>query len=308
MSKQSSKLFENNSHNSFNVLAQLSDLDTDSDDDSTSINCDTNTSTNTNTNINTNINTNTGTGTSKKPKSVNKESKSSNRYIAPIPDEGFTSIMKKKYKSTGTKQIYSEMDLSEEKKEEMGNNIYFNSKWNLYFHNNNNPSWKTKDYELIDSYHSIGEFWRIFNNYHFLDKMNNQVYIMRDGIMPIWEDINNRGGGIYSLKIKFMDKNKRNSIGSELMTSICLMLSNECIVCNNKCINGINYAIKNTSILIKLWVKDYQDNINFIMAMPIDFLNVVDNVLQRIDVSSKSSRYNDVTKVSTRWTPITPED
>ena len=297
MSRQSSKLFENNSHNSFNILAQLSesDLDSDSDDDS----------------VKGQINTNTGKkpDTIKKPDTVKyEENKSSNRYVAPIPDEGFTSVMKKKYKPTGAKQIYTEMDISEEKKEEMGNNIYFNSKWNLYFHNNNNPSWKTQDYELIDSYHSIGEFWRIFNNYHFLDKMNNQVYIMRDGIMPIWEDINNRGGGIYSLKIKFMDKNKRNSIGSELMTSICLMLSNECIVCNNKCINGINYAIKNTSILIKLWVKDYQDNINFIMAMPIDFLNVVDNVLQRIDVSSKSSRYNDVTKVSTRWTPITPED
>lgn len=251
--------------------------------------------------------TETKTETKTKTKTKDKLTITS-RYVAPTTEGEWISKKKRKYKPKGVKQVYDPETLSEEKNEEIGNNALFNSKWYVYFHHNDNPSWKIEDYRKISSYRSIGEFWRIFNNFHFLNKVENQVYVMREGIMPIWEDINNRGGGIYSLKIEFADKHKRNEIGSELMTAICLMISNESFVRKNKCINGVNYAIKHRSIMIKLWVRNYDENLNFKVQVPVDFLNVVDNVLKRNDTYRRSSRNHDSSKVSTRWGPIKPED
>jgi hypothetical protein len=292
----SNKAKTNEKNNKFSVLSRVTDSDSYSDSDSDS---DNNNDKLKKQYIPPNLDTK-----NKKNKENNKNEnlKSSNikKYIAPVNNS-----LESTKKFNGVKYLY---DPNKFDKNELGNEIYFNSKWNLYIHKNENPSWKIKDYIFIEYYHSIGEFWRIFNNFHFLDKINNQVYIMRENIMPIWEDINNRGGGIYSLKIEFVDKNKRNLIGSELMTAICLMISNECFVKNNQCINGINYSIKNRSIMIKLWIKNYQENLNFIMDVPIDFLNVVNNVIKRIDINNVHLKYRDDFKVSTRWTQITPED
>ena len=50
---------------------------------------------------------------------------------------------------------------------------------------------------------------------------------MRNKIKPIWEDNNNRNGGICSLKIDCYDRNAKKDIGCEILTCLCILMMNE---------------------------------------------------------------------------------
>lgn len=161
-----------------------------------------------------------------------------------------------------------------------GDNMLLNSKWYIWKHNNNTSDWTINSYEKIFEINSIGSFWRFFNNFNLLDKISYQYFIMREGIMPIWEDVNNKNGGICSIKIDYFNNKNRNEMGSELMMCISMLILNETFVINNKIINGISYAVKNKSILFKIWVSNYATNKNLIEMLPITFLKKIDNLIK----------------------------
>ena len=125
---------------------------------------------------------------------------------------------------------------------------------------------------------------------------------MRDHITPIWEDINNRNGGICSIKIDYYTKSNRNDIGSEIMMALCSLIFNETFITNTICINGISYSIKNKSIYIKIWINNYKNN-NITSKLPINLLNKIDNVIKQEDFTKKY--YN--SRISIRYNEIIPE-
>jgi hypothetical protein len=234
------------------------------------------------------------------------------KYVVPDNDGWSVAHKKKKWKPREDKKLFAEENYSAEELVNMGNSAQLNNKWNVSLHNVNKTDWTLESYDDVYSMSNIGEFWRLFNNFPSLDKMNNHVFIMRDGITPIWEDVNNRKGGICSIKMEFLNKGGINDMGSEIMTCICALLVNESLVRNNMCVNGISYSIKNRSIIIKLWVKDYSENASFKNKLPLHFLHNIDTVLERCDTNK---RYNRSThsgsgseKVSIRYSPIVPED
>jgi len=196
------------------------------------------------------------------------------------------------------KEMYDENSNSEE----IGNNKELNNKWNVWVHENSTNDWTLDSYDNIYTIDTIGKFWRYFNNFHLLDKINNQYFIMRDFITPIWEDINNREGGICSIKIDYYTKINRNEIGSEIMITLCTLIMNETFIQNSTCINGISYSIKNKSIYIKLWISNlYKDNI--IDKLPINLLNIFDNIIKKEDYTRKYIN----NRVSIRFNKIIPE-
>lgn len=255
----------------------------------------------------------------KKEKNLQKEEKEIYKAPPTLTADGWNFVSTDKRKSKkkdkkkslskepvekATKELFNQIETSEEMLQLMGDDKSLNSKWNVSIHATDKLDWGLDSYEHIYSFDTIGKFWRFFNNFHLLDKINNQLFIMRDGVTPRWEDLNNRNGAICSFKIDYYNKGGRNDIGSEIMTCISILVINESFVSNNACINGISYSIRNRSIMIKLWVKDYSSNKKFTEKLPLEFLNKIDHVLKLYDTGR---RYNSSSKISIQFKEIVPE-
>ena len=199
------------------------------------------------------------------------------------------------------KQLYVE---TVDNVNELGNNMFFNSPWTVWVHKSDCQVWTEDSYTNIYVINSIGSFWRFFNNFHLLDKVRNQLFIMRNKVKPIWEDNENRNGGICSVKLDCYSKQGRSDVGVDAMICLCLLIMNETFIPNNnEEINGISYSIKNRSVLIKLWCKNFNTKIT--EKIPSGFFNKLDSILKGIDKYSFGKKSDN--KLSIRYTQIKPE-
>lgn len=180
-----------------------------------------------------------------------------------------------------------------------GKSKYLNSQWTVWVHRNDCEDWTVNSYQNIHFIENISTFWEFFNNFQKINKEENQYFIMRNKIKPIWEDNNNRSGGICSLKIDCYDKNGKRDVGSEILICLCMLIMNESMMQDNYEINGISYAIKNRSIYIKIWTKDYGNNI--VDKLPNNLLKKINSVV-RNEMYKKFENY-----ISIRYKPIKPE-
>jgi hypothetical protein len=147
---------------------------------------------------------------------------------------------------------------------EYGDNLYLHSQWDVYCHKKSVVTWENKDYIHIYQINSIGTFCRFFNNFNILDKITYEFFIMKDKIIPRWEDNANRNGGICSILItSVFDKRSKTDIGSEFMLSICLLIMNNSLIKDNDKINGISYSLRaRNTVVIKIWYNDWNYNMN----------------------------------------------
>ena len=237
-------------------------------------------------------------------------------YVAPSGGDGWNYVAQKNNKKYRSKREYSTNDKTNkalfdesmagsDQLAQMGDTVHLNSKWAVSIHNTEKADWTIESYQHIYNFDNAGKYWRLFNNFHLLDKINNDIFIMRDGITPIWEDLNNRNGGICSLKIDYYNKIGRNEIGSEIMVCITTLIVNESLLSNNQDINGISYSIRNKSIFIKIWVKDYKKDSAFPSKLPLEFLNKVNKILQNSDTNKKHPQSR--SKISVQYKEIVPE-
>ena len=127
------------------------------------------------------------------------------------------------------------------------------NKWNVWYHH-------TKDNWTIDGYRKIYEindgisFWKLFNNWDSIGGVTSRnFFIMKDSVLPIWEDPINMKGGCWSFKII-------DSMADELWEDLAtLMVSNE-LVHDTEAL-GLSIAIKkNNTCVIKIWNSDSNMN------------------------------------------------
>lgn len=237
----------------------------------------------------------------------------SNRYIGPTPT---------------SPKMYVELSADDDNGIELGNNLFLNAPWTVWIHKSDCQTWTEESYTNIYVINSIGSFWRFFNNFHSIDKVKNQLFIMRNKIKPIWEDNENKNGGICSLKIDCYSRQIKSDIGIDVMICLCLMIMNETFISNtDQEINGLSYTVKNKSVLIKLWCKNFSSKIND--RIPKCFFNKLESMLASMSRSvsyssnysyhtnhtnhsghsghsSHSNRHNE-NKLSIRYTEIKPE-
>lgn len=190
---------------------------------------------------------------------------------------------------------------------DLGNDLYFSTPWTVWVHKSDCNVWTEDSYTNIYVINNIGSFWRFFNNFHMLDKSRNQFFIMRNKIKPIWEDNENKKGGICSIKLDCTSKYGRSDIGVEAMVCISLLVMNETLVTpNSDEINGISYSIKNRSVLIKLWTKNYANKIN--EKLPIVLMNRLETLLKNNDkYSYKKTEGDNRSKINVKYSQIEPE-
>lgn len=199
------------------------------------------------------------------------------------------------------KQLYIE---TKTLSQDVGNNIFLHCPWTVWTHKESCTDWTEKSYTNVYEIDSIGKFWRFFNNFHLFDKRENQFFIMRKKIKPIWEDNENRKGGIYSIRFDSYSKPGRIDVGTEFMISICLLIMNESFLLNNEEINGISYAAKSRSVFIKIWHKNASTKMEDLI--PRSLIMKYDQVLRSLDRSHYSKKSEN--KLTTKCYEIRPND
>ena len=191
----------------------------------------------------------------------------------------------------------------------LGDDMRLNTSWNVWIHENSNPDWDLDSYKSIYEINSVGSMWRFLYVLDNLDKNVRQYYIMRKGITPIWEDNNNKQGAICSIMINNINKSSTHTLGDigvDAFAAICILVINESFVKNSQIINGLCYSIKSRSVLIKLWIKNFELNKQFREMLPIPILKNLDVILNNID-GNTGSKSNGKTKISVQLKPIKPD-
>jgi hypothetical protein len=131
-------------------------------------------------------------------------------------------------------------------------------KWYLYYHLPHDKNWDLSSYTIIMKSIDTVEKVIILNELlHENIVKNCMLFVMREGITPMWEDPRNRNGGCFSYKVL-------NKHVPEVWKNLFYLLCGEALcedIHNMKHINGITISPKKNFCIIKIWldISDLQD-------------------------------------------------
>jgi hypothetical protein len=131
-----------------------------------------------------------------------------------------------------------------------------NSKWTLWYHKSDDTDWSLQSYIKLASFSSIEEFSIVYNSLEAVHIQNAMLFLMRDKIAPIWESDENKEGGCFSFKIYRQEIYEAwNELSTLLIGEGLLKEKNDF-----SCINGISISPKKTFSIIKIWLKNNENN------------------------------------------------
>ena len=76
-------------------------------------------------------------------------------------------------------------------------NHNLNIKWNLWAHLPQDPDWSVKSYKPIYKFTNLEETIAVTETLPESLIQNCMLFIMKDGVVPMWEDSKNRNGGSF---------------------------------------------------------------------------------------------------------------
>ena len=124
------------------------------------------------------------------------------------------------------------------------------NKWNLWAHLPHDTDWGINSYKNIYKFTTIEEAVAITETLPEILVKNCMLFIMKDNILPIWEDPKNRNGGCFSYKIS-------NKIVYEVWCNLTYLLLGESLSSNETCVSsitGITISPKKNFCIIKIWL------------------------------------------------------
>jgi len=133
-----------------------------------------------------------------------------------------------------------------------------NGKWNMYYHLPHDKCWELSSYSVImRDIDTAEQVISLNNTIHDNIIKNCMLFVMRDGITPMWEDPKNRNGGCFSYKII-------NKHAPEVWKTLFYLLCGETLCISSeysKHINGITISPKKHFFIIKICmdVSHHQD-------------------------------------------------
>jgi hypothetical protein len=137
----------------------------------------------------------------------------------------------------------------------MDDELFLEESWNLYFHNPDDNDWSDSSYSMISTVISVNDWCKA--NLAFSEIWHKGMFfIMKQDIMPKWEDPMNKNGGCFSFKI--------NKIDASLywFNMVCNVLSNN--LGKNQQINdnitGISITPKRNYCILRIWLSTHNYN------------------------------------------------
>jgi translation initiation factor 4E len=129
------------------------------------------------------------------------------------------------------------------------------SSWTLYYHSPASTDWTMDSYTKVHTVHSVQSFCELFfwmdQQIHHLH--TGMFFLMRDDIMPTWEDPHNRKGGCWSFKVPMHD------VGP-LWNQLSVRLVGERLSTTPLLLNGISLSPKRGFCIIKVWNHSSTEN------------------------------------------------
>jgi hypothetical protein len=140
--------------------------------------------------------------------------------------------------------------LMEESTSEDVHPLYDN--WTLWAHLPHDTDWTLKSYRKIARISSAEEAIALVNSVPDQMIKNCMLFLMRDGIIPLWEDPANKNGGCFSFKIG-------NKHIADIWRIVSQVIMGETISNDKKfleSVNGMTISPKRAFCILKLWMKD----------------------------------------------------
>lgn len=123
-------------------------------------------------------------------------------------------------------------------------------KWNLWAHLPQDSDWTVKSYKRIYQFKNVEETIAITESLPEGLVKNCMLFIMRDGVTPMWEDQKNRNGGCFSYKVS--NKNVNEVWRDLTYTLIGESISNNAVFVNS--VTGITISPKKNFCIVKIWM------------------------------------------------------
>tara|TARA_A100001011_G_scaffold385250_1_gene458953 strand:+ start:990 stop:1535 length:546 start_codon:yes stop_codon:yes gene_type:complete len=123
--------------------------------------------------------------------------------------------------------------------------------WTLWAHLPHDTDWSLKSYNKVFTFQNIEELITLNNTIPERMLKNCMLFMMKEGIKPIWEDSENREGGCFSYRIanKYI-KNIWDELSYKMVGKTC---STNKELLNT--INGITISPKKSFCILKIWLK-----------------------------------------------------
>ena len=136
------------------------------------------------------------------------------------------------------------------------------NKWSSWHHELFNNDWSIESYKKLYTFDNIAEFWLLYNN--FISLHNGMFFLMKNDILPIYEDKNNINGGYWSLKVT-----------NDNVSKIWLYLSLDLIggkLDKKNIVSGLSISYKKKFYIIKIWIKN--KNFNDIRYLDLEDIDI----------------------------------
>ncbi len=140
--------------------------------------------------------------------------------------------------------------------------------WTLWYHSLDDNDWTVKSYIKVFKFNKLEEWFDLSNQ--IKNFTYGMFFLMKNDILPCWEDDNNINGGYWSFKVY-----KVNSNDAWIQLSFALIGNT---ICNNedelKYINGISISPKYNYCIIKILNNDMNFNNKQILIDSINDLKI----------------------------------
>ena len=123
-------------------------------------------------------------------------------------------------------------------------------KWTLWAHLPHDTDWSINSYKVIYNMNTVEGTVAIIETLPEVLVKNCMLFIMREGIKPIWEDPRNRNGGCFSYKIS-------NKNVFDVWRKLTYVLVGETISSQSSFVanvTGITISPKKNFCIIKIWM------------------------------------------------------
>jgi hypothetical protein len=128
----------------------------------------------------------------------------------------------------------------------MSDEIFLNDSWRLYFHEPEHDKWDFESYVPLATLSTVADMAAAHRALH--SKWGSGMFfLMREHILPIWEDAHNKGGGCLSYKVM------RAEIPDRWFELACWALGES--ACGEK-VCGVSISPKRNYSILRLWVAD----------------------------------------------------
>jgi len=138
-----------------------------------------------------------------------------------------------------------------------GSEYKFIKKYILWAHSTSKNDWSVESFDKVTEITNVSEFWSLFNNFSKLDYDSQHYFLMKEGVIPLWEHSTNKDGAMCSFKTNIED-------GVNMLNFLSIMMVLGKITTDpddSNDINGISMSPHYNFMLVKIWCNNFENKI-----------------------------------------------